>query len=89
MNIVVIIFTAMLSIVCQLSLYSYYAVGMSILLLFTSFLLLWAIYTIWDKLQGLEHTYVNEKLIHVKVISFFTYTVIMILGYGMLLFIAS
>ena len=58
------------------------------LLLAASMVYLYATYTIWDMIQGLDHAYPKERLIHVKVISFFTYTVIMISGYGMLLFIA-
>ena len=57
MHIIMIVATAGLSIVCQLNLYCYYAVGMGILLLFTSIVYLYAVYTIWDMIQGLGHAY--------------------------------
>ena len=87
-HVLMIIATAGLSIACQLNLYKYYAIGMAGLLLAASMVYLYATYTIWDMIQGLDHAYPKERLIHVKVISFFTYTVIMLSGYGMLLFIA-
>ena len=89
MNILMMIFTAGFSAICQMNLYVYYAAGMGVLLLFTSSIFLYAIYTIWDMIQGINHAYPNERLIMVKGISFFTYTVLMLVGYGMLIFIAS
>ena len=87
-HIFMIIGTAGLSIACQLNMYKYYAIGMALLLAITSMVYLYAIYSIWDMIQGLDHAYPRERLIHLKVISFFTYCVIMLSGYGMLLFIA-
>ena len=89
MNILMVIFTAGFSAICQMNLYIYYAAGMGVLLLFTSFVFLYAIYTIWDLIQGIGHAYPNERFILVKGIIFFTYTVLMLVGYGMLIYIAS
>ena len=89
MNILMIIFTAGFSAICQMNLYVYYAAGMGVLLLFTSSIFLYSIYTIWGLIQGIDHAYSNERLILVKGISFFTYALLMLAGYSMLVYIAS
>ena len=66
-----------------------YAGGMIVLHVVACSILLYSIYKIWHTIQCISHSHYNERLVLFLGISFFTYTVFMLSGYGMLIYISS
>ena len=89
LSVVVMILTAIISVLCQMNQFVIYAAGMISLHLIACSILMFAVYKIWHTIQCISHSYHNERLILFLGISFFTYTLFMLSGYGMLIYISS